>query len=88
MVVHSFSLGKPSGGGLHEDIGIKETRSSSHSCIYLSVYLLELTSSGSQFMQKARSKNSPSKNEQLLGFWTLHSQLPIVGLVGLQTISH
>jgi hypothetical protein len=44
---------------------------------------LEPTSLGSQLIEK-----TSCGTEKLLDTWTLHSQLAIVGLVGLQPVSH
>ena len=50
--------------------------------------VLEPTSSGLQPIQKTSWDPQPRGVEQLLDSWTLRSQLAIVGLLGLQPVSH
>jgi hypothetical protein len=51
-------------------------------------FLLEPTSLGFQLIQKTSWNTQPGGTEQPLDSWTWHSQLAIVGLVGLQPLSH
>jgi hypothetical protein len=58
-------------------------------CPYFPAQLLQPTSSGFQHIQKTSwNTQSCGTEQQLPNSWTSHSQLPIVGLFGLQTVSH
>ena len=70
-----------SSGGLHKGIGRRKNHSLT-ACIYLPAHLLEPTSTEDQL------KNYPLETEQLVDTWTSQMQMLIVGLVGLQTVSH